>query len=148
MSAGVDYGTYTVLESYPCDIKSIVRFRGGFNVKESSVTTYAKCVFPPFTPIYINLTTREVSFAEDVQYGSDTEDVIQSFTYNKIVMEEGVTVTAILSAQEISLTQLEALRYVDASGAEQSFTVYAGLTTGAWARTTIRTNHPGSSFVW
>lgn len=156
MAAGIVYEGQVILDDYPCDISSIVRYRGGFNINSEHIEKFKGYRFPAFTPIYVNFTLREVAFvtgASDFEFPSTWDDTTQyinmgSFTYNKILVEEGATVTAVLKANEISFTGLTNLRYYNATGTETAFGCYEKLLTSSDTRNMFIQAYSKSTFIW
>ena len=149
MAAGVVYEGQVILGDYPCDISSIVRYRGGFNFAASAIEALGGCEFPPFVPILVNFNRREVGlFNLPDTWDTTTEYCIYSFAYNKFLLEEGTTITAVLRANEVSFTGLNAIRYLTKDKVETEVDIYSTLLTDAAARKSLVTNYPQCTFVW
>ena len=156
MAAGMDYSDYTVLEEYPCDVESIVRYRGGFNFHAKAFTSYANYVFNPGSPMWVNLTTREVYplildswDGPDSTISTETNYIVHAMLYNRVKVEEGATVTLILRANEVSFSALENdVNYIHSNGTVCPFNLYSGATDDELVRTTVKTNLSTCMFVW
>jgi hypothetical protein len=154
MAAGINYTDQVILGDYPCDIKSIVRYRGGFNFHESATTTYNGVTLAPFTPMWVNLTTREVfplliswtDVPETVDANSN--EIVKAFLYNQVKIEEGATVTLVLIAHEVRFSGLQELRYTTSDGTQYQIGPFANLTTSSANRTSVRANMGSYLYVW
>ena len=156
MAAGLNYEGNVILGDYPCDISSIVRYRGGFTLPDASLLVFEGYKFPIFTPLMLNLTKREFNIADSAfSMPADwdpTNDFLRyCFSYVAFTAVKGLSITAILHADEISFTGLNALRYYNTTSTDgKEFDSYKYLLEEAAQRTALITTFDNSknTYIW
>ena len=153
MAAGINYGEQVIVDAYPCDIESIVRYRGGFNWHSQALTEFADVELPPLSPMWVNLTDRTVFPCVRALDAAPSEVDVEknlikhALLYNRVKVEKGVTVTLILRANEVSFSGLNALYYLEGSDKTQ-IVPYVDILTYSLEREELMKALDTCTFVW